>query len=176
MLICLFLFLTDFSDLHLILILMLLKLEFLSELVVPTDVIVIFFWILVISHYTLRYACWVEILSCAFVDWYVSWVVRFWVVLFLQESHSDEQRQNLYSRFYITGRDIAAFFTDCGSDFGSCSLVKTTYDGQIMNSPIANKDENVYSLIDRCGMAVLVNQVCWYAHPNYPVTVFWMIF
>lgn len=80
--------------------------------------------------------------------------------VFSQESHSDEQRQHLYSRFCITGRDIAAFFTDCGSDFGSCSLVKPNYDGQIVNSPITDKDGNVYSLIDRCGMAVLVNQVC----------------
>lgn len=80
--------------------------------------------------------------------------------LFLQESQSDEQRQNLYSRFYISGRDIAAFFTDCGSDFGSCSLLKPNYDSQIMNSPSAKEVDNVYSLIDRCGMAVLVNQVC----------------
>lgn len=81
-------------------------------------------------------------------------------LVFLQESQSDEQRQNLYSRFYIAGRDIAALFTDCGSDFGSCSLVKPNYDSQIMNSPIDKEVENVYSLIDRCGMAVLVNQVC----------------
>ncbi|XP_020230235.1 uncharacterized protein LOC109811016 [Cajanus cajan] len=77
------------------------------------------------------------------------------------ESQSDEKRQNLYSRFYISGRDIAAFFTDCGSDFRSCSLVKPSYDSQIMNSPISEKYENVYYLIDRCGMAVLVNKVCF---------------
>jgi vacuolar protein sorting-associated protein 13A/C len=87
------------------------------------------------------------------------------------ESQSDEQRQNLYSRFYITGRDIAAFFTDCGSDFGSCSLVNPNYDSEIKNSPITEKDENVYSLIDRCGMAVLVNQVC-HTHLNYSVVIF----
>ncbi|KAK7363427.1 hypothetical protein VNO77_05570 [Canavalia gladiata] len=86
------------------------------------------------------------------------------------ESQSDEQRQNLYSRFYISGRDIAAFFTDCGSDFGSCSLVKPNYDIQIMNSPVAKKDENVYSLIERCGMAVLVNQIK-VPHPSYPSTL-----
>lgn len=80
--------------------------------------------------------------------------------VFSQESQSDEKR-NLYSRFYISGRDIAAFFTDCGSDFGSCSMVKSSVDSQVMNSPIAKKDENAYYLIDRCGMAVLVNQVCF---------------
>jgi vacuolar protein sorting-associated protein 13A/C len=94
-------------------------------------------------------------------------------LVFSQESQSDEQRQNLYSRFYITGRDIAAFFTDCGSDFGSCSLVNPNYDSEIKNSPITEKDENVYSLIDRCGMAVLVNQVC-HTHLNYSVVIFWM--
>lgn len=169
MLICRFLFLTVFSDLHLILILMLQKLEFLSELVVQTDVTVIFFWILVILHYTLRYASWDVRFS----------VVVLWLGIFLnysvfsQESQSDEQRQNLYSRFYISGRDIAAFFTDCGSDFGSCSLVKPNYDSQIMNSPVAEKDENVYSLIDRCGMAVLVNQVCLLYSSNCSVVIFW---
>ncbi|RYR25880.1 hypothetical protein Ahy_B02g059908 isoform B [Arachis hypogaea] len=99
--------------LHSMLILMLQKLEFLSDLVVQPDVI---------------------------------------------ESQSDEQRHNLYSRFYISGRDFAAFFTDYGSDFGSCSLVKPTHDSQIISSPWAKEADNVYSVIDRCGMAVLVNQ------------------
>ncbi|KAK7291737.1 hypothetical protein RIF29_07114 [Crotalaria pallida] len=85
------------------------------------------------------------------------------------ESQSDEQRHNLYYRFYIAGRDIAAFFTDCGSDFGSCSLVKPNFNSQVMNSHIAEKVENVYSLIDRCGMAVLVNQIK-IPHPSYPST------
>jgi len=49
-----FLFLTVLSDLHLILILMLQKLEFLSELAVQTHVVVIFFWISVILHCTLQ--------------------------------------------------------------------------------------------------------------------------
>ncbi|CAJ1940747.1 unnamed protein product [Sphenostylis stenocarpa] len=86
------------------------------------------------------------------------------------ESQSDEKRQNLYSRFYISGRDIAAFFTDCGSDFGSCSMLKPNFDSQIMSSPIGNKDENMCYLIDRCGMAVLVNQIK-VPHPSYPSTL-----
>ncbi|KAK7348007.1 hypothetical protein VNO80_22555 [Phaseolus coccineus] len=86
------------------------------------------------------------------------------------ESQSDEKRQNLYSRFYISGRDIAAFFTDCGSEFGSCSMVKPIYESQVLNSPIGKKDENVYYLIDRCGMAVLVNQIK-VPHPSYPSTL-----
>ncbi|WVZ12338.1 hypothetical protein V8G54_016868 [Vigna mungo] len=86
------------------------------------------------------------------------------------ESESDEKRQNLYSRFYIAGRDIAAFFTDCGSEFGSCSLVKPINDSQVLNSYIAKSDENVLHLIDRCGMAVLVNQIK-VPHPSYPSTL-----
>ncbi|XLS93885.1 hypothetical protein HN51_069893 [Arachis hypogaea] len=85
------------------------------------------------------------------------------------ESQSDEQRHNLYSRFYISGRDFTAFFTDCGSDFGSCSLVKPTHDSQIIISPWAKEADNVYSVIDRCGMAVLINQIK-VPHPSYPST------
>lgn len=105
------------------------------------------------------------------------WLVIFFLIdsVFSQESQSDEKRQNLYSRFYITGRDIAAFFTDCGSDVKSCSLVKPSYDGQTTNSPIARKDESVYYLIDRCGMAVLVNQVC-FLYTNCFAVIFWMTF
>ncbi|QHO42361.1 Calcium-dependent lipid-binding-like protein [Arachis hypogaea] len=90
-------------------------------------------------------------------------------LVFLQESQSDKQRHNLYSRFYIPGRDFAAFFTDCGSDFGSCSLVKPTHESQIISSPRAKEADNVYSVIDRCGMAVLVNQIK-VPHPSYPST------
>ncbi|OMO58555.1 Vacuolar protein sorting-associated protein 13 [Corchorus olitorius] len=76
-----------------------------------------------------------------------------------KESQSDEQRQNLYSRFYISGRDIAAFFTDCGSDCQNCTLVKPNSDDQsVVMSPRFEKNDNFYSLVDRCGMAVVVDQ------------------
>ncbi|XP_052108125.1 uncharacterized protein LOC107458674 [Arachis duranensis] len=78
-------------------------------------------------------------------------------------------RHNLYSQFYISGRDFAAFFTDCGSDFGSCSLVKPTHNSQIISSPRAKEADIVYSVIDRCGMTVLVNQIK-VPHPSYPST------
>jgi hypothetical protein len=45
----------------------------------------------------------------------------------LQERWSDEPWQNLYSRFLISGRDIAAFFTDCGSECQNCTLVLQKY-------------------------------------------------
>lgn len=67
--------------------------------------------------------------------------------------------QNIYSRFFISGRDIAAFFTDCGSDCQNCTLVVPNYDSNPIIPPIPEKVDNFYSLIDRCGMAVLVDQV-----------------
>lgn len=39
--------------------------------------------------------------------------------------------------------------------------MKPINDSQVLNSYIAKNDENVLHLIDRCGMAVLVNQVCF---------------
>lgn len=85
------------------------------------------------------------------------------------ESQSDEQRQNLYSRFFISGRDIAAFFTDCGYDCQNCTLVAAKYDLNPIISPTPIKIDNFYSLIDRCGMAVLVDQIK-VPHPSYPST------
>ncbi|XP_028786889.1 uncharacterized protein LOC114742843 [Neltuma alba] len=84
-------------------------------------------------------------------------------------SQLSEQSQNLYSRFYISGRDIAAFFTNCGSDLESCSLVKLNCSSQLMMSLAAEKVENLYSLIDRCGVTVLVDLIK-VPHPTYPST------
>ncbi|XWS14258.1 hypothetical protein CRYUN_Cryun36dG0107400 [Craigia yunnanensis] len=86
------------------------------------------------------------------------------------ESQSDEQRQNIYSRFFISGRDIAAFFTDCGSDCWNFTLVKPNSSNQSMvMSPGLEKVDNFCSLIDRCGMAVVVDQIK-VPHPSYPST------
>ncbi|KAG2314342.1 hypothetical protein Bca52824_017464 [Brassica carinata] len=87
----------------------------------------------------------------------------------LQDTRSEEQRQNLYSRFCISGRDIAAFFTDCGSDNQGCSLHMEDFTNQPMLSPILEKGDSVYSLIDRCGMAVIVDQIK-VPHPSHPTT------
>ncbi|KAK8704101.1 hypothetical protein V6N13_047734 [Hibiscus sabdariffa] len=86
------------------------------------------------------------------------------------ESQSDEQRQDIYSHFYISGRDIAAFFTDCGSDCQNCTLVKpNSSDQSMVMSPTLEKDDNFYSLIDRCGMEVVVDQIK-IPHPSFPST------
>ncbi|GKV06822.1 hypothetical protein SLEP1_g18658 [Rubroshorea leprosula] len=88
--------------------------------------------------------------------------------LHTMESQSVEQRQNLYSRFYISGRDIAAFFTDCGSDCQNCTLFKPNSNYQTILSPRPGKVD-FYSVIDRCGMAVIVEQIK-VPHPSYPST------
>lgn len=87
--------------------------------------------------------------------------------LHTKDSQPDEQRQNLYSRFFITGRDIAAFFMDSGSDCQSCTWDVPNNDNHPLLSPSPDNVDNFYSLIDRCGMAVLVDQIK-VPHPNYP--------
>ncbi|KAL8205058.1 hypothetical protein R6Q57_010681 [Mikania cordata] len=72
-----------------------------------------------------------------------------------EESQHDNQEQNLYSRFCISGRDIAAIFIDGNSDI-------QTYD---LESPSPHS----YSLVDRCGIVVIVNQIK-VPHPCHPST------
>ena len=80
----------------------------------------------------------------------------------LQEYQLDDQRQNLYSRFLISGRDISAFFTDSSSNCQNCALGAQNYNSQRIVSSTTEKVENFCSLVDRCGMVVLVDQVCFF--------------
>ncbi|CAN4121397.1 unnamed protein product [Withania somnifera] len=73
-----------------------------------------------------------------------------------------DQNQSLYSRFYISGRDIAASFTDCGSDNWECSLSSQPSECHNMEDA-----KNLWSLVDRCGMAVIVDQIK-VPHPGHP--------
>ncbi|KAG8370579.1 hypothetical protein BUALT_Bualt14G0131800 [Buddleja alternifolia] len=75
-----------------------------------------------------------------------------------------DQGQSLYSRFYISGRDIAAFFTAGGSESNS-----STWGSQPPISACSEDADKFYSLIDRCGMAVIVDQIKA-PHPNHPST------
>lgn len=79
-----------------------------------------------------------------------------------KDSQPDENRQSLYSRFYIYGRDIAAFFSDSGADCQNCTLVSPS------NSQLIDTSD-CYSLVDRCGMAVIIDQIK-VPHPSYPST------
>ncbi|KAE9455056.1 hypothetical protein C3L33_13039, partial [Rhododendron williamsianum] len=84
-----------------------------------------------------------------------------------KEGQLGDQRRCLYSRFYISGRDLAAFFTDCDSQ--SCTLLSQTLNSIPPISPILEDADDLCSLIDRCGMAVIVDQIK-VAHPSYPST------
>ncbi|XP_043726204.1 uncharacterized protein LOC122672780 isoform X2 [Telopea speciosissima] len=86
-----------------------------------------------------------------------------------KDGQYDEQRQSLYSRFYISGRDIAAFFMDCDSDRGNCTLVTSTFVSQPSGSPTSVDVDIFLPLVDRCGMAVIVDQIK-IPHPSYPST------
>ncbi|KAK1259991.1 hypothetical protein QJS04_geneDACA015489 [Acorus gramineus] len=81
-----------------------------------------------------------------------------------REDQLDEQRQSLYSRFYISGRDIAAFFIDCSSGDDN-----TLASGIPSCLPKPEDVDHFYSLIDRCGMSVIVDQIK-IPHPSYPST------
>lgn len=85
------------------------------------------------------------------------------------DNQLEEQRKNLYSRFSISGRDIAAFFTDCYFDSQNCPLVVPTSSNQPVASPRHDDRDNFCSLIDRCGVAVIVDQIK-VPHPSYPST------
>ncbi|KAJ6902719.1 hypothetical protein NC651_020256 [Populus alba x Populus x berolinensis] len=89
--------------------------------------------------------------------------------LHTMETQSDEKRQSIYSRFYISGRDIAAFFTDCDSHCYNSTVVVPNHNSQSLTSQIPEKVDNYFSLIDRCGMAVIVDQIKAH-HPSYPST------
>ncbi|KAH6757936.1 calcium-dependent lipid-binding family protein [Perilla frutescens var. hirtella] len=81
-----------------------------------------------------------------------------------EDGQLHDHRDSLFSRFYISGRDIAAFFADCGSrtqpfDWGSRPPF----------SPSSEDADKFYSLIDRCGIAVIVDQIK-VPRPNHPST------
>lgn len=85
-----------------------------------------------------------------------------------KEGEDDEQDQSLYSRFYISGREIAAFFLDCGSESADCSLATSPRHCHSLSAPTDCAD-SFCSLVDRCRMAVIVDQIK-VPHPNFPST------
>lgn len=86
--------------------------------------------------------------------------------LHTREGHPDETRQSLYYRFYISGRDMAAFFIDVLPENSSISV---DYGSQVLLSPSSDDSSHYYSLLDRCGMSVIVDQIK-IPHPSYPST------
>lgn len=58
------------------------------------------------------------------------------------------------------GRDIAAFFIGGGTDSGNDTSVSSILNGQPSTSSVSDEMDSFYSVIDRCGMSVIVDQVC----------------
>ncbi|KAH7682946.1 Vacuolar protein sorting-associated protein 13 [Dioscorea alata] len=85
-----------------------------------------------------------------------------------REDQGGEQRHSLYSRFYISGRDMAALFIDSGISDGNYARVLEC-GNQSSSSPTATADNQCYSLLDRCGMSVIIDQIR-IPHPSYPST------
>ncbi|KAK6930330.1 Vacuolar protein sorting-associated protein 13, DH-like domain [Dillenia turbinata] len=81
----------------------------------------------------------------------------------------EDQGQSLYSRFYISGRDIAAFFTDCCSEGQNCALIAQNHSGEVSMVPLLEDSDKFSYLVDRCGMAVIVDQIK-VPHPGHPST------
>lgn len=81
------------------------------------------------------------------------------MLFLLQEDRHDSQGQNFYTRFCISGRDIAAFFTDGSSDIQTYDLESSSHSSQLSAYPVVGDAHRSYSLVDRCGIVVIVDQV-----------------
>ncbi|XP_051130647.1 uncharacterized protein LOC127251100 isoform X2 [Andrographis paniculata] len=80
-----------------------------------------------------------------------------------EDGQLHDNGHSLYSRFHISGRDITAFFTACVS--------KEQFFNWQSQPPISCSEDadKYYSLIDPCGMSVIVDQIK-VPHPYHPAT------
>lgn len=76
---------------------------------------------------------------------------------YLQEGQPDERSHSLYSRFIISGRDMAAFFVDGIAE--EKPSVSSECENQMLFSPLPEDSGHFYSILDRSGMSVIVDQV-----------------
>ncbi|KAD5802908.1 hypothetical protein E3N88_14268 [Mikania micrantha] len=76
-----------------------------------------------------------------------------------EDGQHDNPGQSLYSRFCISGRDIAALFTDGNSDIQACEPESPGHSSQLSAYPVTGSVCHSYSLVDRCGIAVIVDQI-----------------
>ena len=77
----------------------------------------------------------------------------------MQEGEHDNEGQNWYSHFRISGKDIAAFFIDGGSDIQTSDQESPSHSSQLSAYPVVDGACHLYSLVDRCGIVVIVDQV-----------------
>ncbi|KAK1425949.1 hypothetical protein QVD17_14616 [Tagetes erecta] len=86
-----------------------------------------------------------------------------------EEGQHNNQGHNLYSRFRISGRDIAAFFTIGNSYIQTCDMESLGQSMQLSAFPVTDGACHSYSLIDRCGIVIIVDQIK-VPHPCHPST------
>ncbi|KAH9312824.1 hypothetical protein KI387_027859, partial [Taxus chinensis] len=88
------------------------------------------------------------------------------------EDEADFQKASLYSRFYISGRDISAFFMDDLFDWADLPLshLDSTYIMDKHEEYLTAKHLSKYfPILDKCGMSVVIDQIKL-QHPSYPST------
>ncbi|KAJ3675683.1 hypothetical protein LUZ60_004725 [Juncus effusus] len=79
-----------------------------------------------------------------------------------------DERQSLYSRFTVKGRDMAVFYSDSMSPDQSISSIEMA--SKATSSSLENnKSGQLYSFLDPCGMSLTLDQIKVF-HPRYPST------
>ncbi|XP_031479692.1 uncharacterized protein LOC116250249 isoform X3 [Nymphaea colorata] len=86
-----------------------------------------------------------------------------------KEGADDDQKQSFYSRFYISGRDITAFFLGSPSSDAVDVYAPLNFDCPSPSFPLTDGVNGVSSLIDRFGALLIIDQTK-VPHPSYPPT------
>lgn len=89
----------------------------------------------------------------------VVFLFNLFIYVQLQDVLHDE-RQSLYSRFYISGRDMSASFVDKFSGDNGDNIMNDL--SKIRLPPTSDYTDQFYYILDRCGMSVVVDQVNWF--------------
>ncbi|KAJ1696999.1 hypothetical protein LUZ63_005511 [Rhynchospora breviuscula] len=76
-----------------------------------------------------------------------------------------DDRQSMYSHFYVSGRDMAVFFSDSMSMDRDCSGGEGASQARLATS--GDDSGQVYSILDPCGMSLIFDQIK-IPHPRYP--------
>ncbi|CAN6447305.1 unnamed protein product [Victoria cruziana] len=86
-----------------------------------------------------------------------------------KEGAHDDQKQSFYSRFYISGRDITAFFLGGPLSDADGVSAPLNFDCPSPSLPLTDGVNGVSSLIDRFGALLIIEQIK-VPHPSYPPT------
>ncbi|XP_028555160.1 putative vacuolar protein sorting-associated protein 13A [Dendrobium catenatum] len=106
--------------------------------------------------------------SCQSSAWSSQFLLDFGhFTLHTREGQLDDHQQSLYSRFYISGRDMSAIFID--GDYSENCMVTVALDSRMSPLEKQDNDSQFYSLLDRCGMSVIVDLIK-IPHARYPST------